>query len=161
MFFLEQYQHIIDKVKDNATKATLQKAHTILVAIDALQPIQTMIEEWYDEQAPKSETPYSQQWRQLQQQMDEYRTELERLGWLHCPETTPPNFNGERGWMHPFYCQRGHHHILYISNDVNDIAYLDVTIYLDNEMKYHENKSVGALMDWMDGALGENHADHD
>ncbi len=161
MFFLEQLQHVIDKVKDNATKATLQKAHTILVAIDALHPINDMIEEWYSEQTPKTETPYAEQWRQLQQQMDTYRNELERLGWLHCPETTPPNFNGERGWMHPFYCQRGHHHILYISNDVNDIAYLDVTLYLDNEMKYHENTSVGGLMDWMDGALGENRAEHD
>jgi len=160
MFFLEQLQYVIDKVVDNATKSTLQKAHTILVAIDSLSPLNEMIEEWYSEQADdKDVVPYTEQWRQLQISMDKYRSELERLGWLHCPETTPPNFNGERGWMHPFYSQRGHHHILYISNDVNDIPYLDVTLYLKTEMKYHENLSVGALMDWMDGALGENHAE--
>jgi|TARA_R100000482_G_scaffold105583_1_gene48136 hypothetical protein len=162
MFFLEQLQHVIDKVKDNATKSTLQKAHTILVAIDALSPINDMIEEWYQSRpAGPLPAPSIDSYQKLQMQMDMYRSELERLGWLHCPETTPPNFNGERGWMHPFYCQRGHHHILYISNDVNDIGYVDVTLYQDNEMKYHENTSVGALMDWMDGALGENHADHD
>ena len=162
MFFLEQLQHVIDKVKDNATKSTLQKAHTILVAIDALSPINDMIEEWYQSRpAGPLPAPSIDSYQKLQMQMDMYRSELERLGWLHCPETTPPNFNGERGWMHPFYCQRGHHHILYISNDVNDIGYVDVTLYQDNEMKYHENTGVGALMDWMDGALGENHADHD
>ena len=160
MFFLEQLQHVIDKVKDNATKSTLQKAHTILVAIDALSPINDMIEEWYQSRpAGPLPAPSIDSYQKLQMQMDMYRSELERLGWLHCPETTPPNFNGERGWMHPFYCQRGHHHILYISNDVNDIGYVDVTLYQDNEMKYHENTSVGALMDWMDGALGENHAE--
>ena len=162
MFFLEQLQHVIDKVKDNATRSTLQKAHTILVAIDALSPINDMIEEWYQSRpAGPLPAPSIDSYQKLQMQMDMYRSELERLGWLHCPETTPPNFNGERGWMHPFYCQRGHHHILYISNDVNDIGYVDVTLYQDNEMKYHENTSVGALMHWMDGALGENHADHD
>jgi len=162
MFFLEQLQHVIDKVKDNATKSTLQKAHTILVAIDALHPINDMIEEWYQSRPVEPlPAPSLDSYQKLVMQMDMYRSELERLGWLHCPETTPPNFNGERGWMHPFYCQRGHHHILYISNDVNDIAYLDVTLYLENEMKYHENIHVGGLMDWMDGALGENHADHD
>ncbi len=157
MFFLEQYQHVIDKVKDNATKATLQKAHTLLVAIDAIQPINDMIDEWYSSR----HTPTTQSYRQLEIEIEAYGLELTRLGWLHCPDTTPPNFNGERGWMHPFYCQRGHRHILYVSNDVNDIPYLDITIYLDHEMKYHENTDVGALMDWMDGALGEDHADHD
>ena len=136
MFFLEQLQHVIDKVKDNATKSTLQKAHTILVAIDALHPINDMIEDWYQSRpADPLPAPSLDSYQKLVMQMDMFRSELERLGWLHCPDTTPPNFNGERGWMHPFYCQRGHHHILYISYDVNDIAYLDVTLYLKNEMK--------------------------
>lgn len=160
--FLEHFQHIINQVKDNATKSTLQKAHTILVAIDALHPVQDMIEDWYQSRpADPLPAPSVASYQKLKLQMGMYRQELERLGWLHCPDTTPPNFNGERGWMHPYYCQRDHRHILYISNDVNDIAYLDVTLYLDTEMKYHENTDVGALMDWMDGALGENHADHD
>lgn len=159
MFFLDQLQHVIDKVKDNATRSTLQKAHTILVAIDALHPIQDMIEEWYQERIPESDL--IEQYKQLELEIESYGIELKRLGWLHCPDTTPPNFNGERGWMHPYYCQRGHHHILYVSNDVNDIAYVDVTLYLDTEMKYHENTDVGALMDWMDEALGEDHANND
>ena len=160
MFFLEQFQHVIDKVVDNATKSTLQKAHTILVAIDSIQSMHSLLADFapVEDVEPGS---YTDQYNKLLEQIADYHTELERLGWLHCPETTPPNFNGERGWMHPFYCQRGHRHILYVSNDVNDIAYLDVTLYLDDEMKYHENTSVGALMDWMDGSLGENHADHD
>ena len=133
MFFLEQLQHVIDKVKDNATKSTLQKAHTILVAIDALHPINDMIEDWYQSRpADPLPAPSLDSYQKLVMQMDMFRSELERLGWLHCPDTTPPDFNGERGWMHPFYCQRGHHHILYISNDVNDIAYVDVTLYLKN-----------------------------
>lgn len=161
MFFLEQLQHVIDKVKDNATKSTLQKAHTILVAIDAIEPIHSLLADFMPSTDVPEEGSYLDTYNKLLAQMADYRTELERLGWSYCPDTTPPNFNGERGWMHPFYAQRGHRHVLYISNDINDIAYLDVTIYLDNEMKYHENKDVGALMDWMDGATGENHADHD
>lgn len=153
--FLEMYQYIIDQVVDPATKSSLQKAHTILTAIDTLKPLHEMLMEWQAAQ-PAQEVILAE----LNKSMDLYRAELERLGWTYCPDTTPPNFNGERGWMHPFYAQRGHRHILYISNDINDVAYLDVTIYFDTEMKYHENTSVGALMDWMDGALGENHADH-
>ena len=160
MFFLEQLQHVIDKVKDNATRSTLQKAHTILGAIDSIQSMHSLLADFMPPMGDSFEEPLDS-YQQLLHQIADYNTELERLGWLHCPDTTPPNFNGERGWMHPFYCQRGHRHILYVSNDVNDIAYLDVTLYLDNEMKYHENTSVGGLMDWMDGALGENHADHD
>ena len=160
MFFLEQLQHVIDKVKDNATRSTLQKAHTILVAIDSIQSMHSLLSDFMPPTGDSFEEPLDS-YQQLLHKIADYNTELERLGWLHCPDTTPPNFNGERGWMHPFYCQRGHRHILYVSNDVNDIAYLDVTLYLDNEMKYHENTSVGGLMDWMDGALGENHADHD
>lgn len=161
MFFLEQLQHVIDKVKDNATRSTLQKAHTILVAIDSIQSMHSLLADFMPPMGDSVTDPVVSSYQLLLQQIADYHTELERLGWLYCPETTPPNFNGERGWMHPFYCQRDHRHILYVSNDVNDIAYLDVTLYLDSEMKYHENTSVGALMDWMDGALGENHADHD
>ena len=45
--FLEHFQHIINQVKHQGTAATLQKAHTMLVAIDALSPVQDMIEDWY------------------------------------------------------------------------------------------------------------------
>ena len=41
--FLEQLQHVIDKVVDNATKSTLQKAHTILVAIDSIQSMHSLL----------------------------------------------------------------------------------------------------------------------
>ena len=68
MFFLEQYQHVIDKVKDNATKATLQKAHTLLVAIDAIQPINDMIDEWYSSR----HTPTTQSYRQLEIEIEAY-----------------------------------------------------------------------------------------
>lgn len=159
--FLEQLQHIIDKVVDNATKSTLQKAHTILVAIDAIEPMRKLLEDFTPTVNNPDPGSYFDQYNKLLEQIADYHTELTRLGWSHCPDTTPPNFNGERGWMHPFYAQRGHRHVLYVSNDINDIGYLDVTLYFDNEMKYHENTSVGALMDWMDGALGENRHDHD
>ena len=92
--FLEHYQHIINQVKDNATKSTLQKAHTILVAIDALHPVQDMIEDWYlSRPADPLPPPSLDSYQKLQLQMGMYRQELERLGWLYCPETTPPNFN--------------------------------------------------------------------
>jgi len=152
--FLDEYQYIINKVKHPATKATLEKSYAILVGLNAIDNLDAMLREHTAKQLP------STNWEEkIDAETAIWNKRLEDAGWVYCPRTTPPNFNGLYGWMHPFYSQRGHHHIMYVAYTIEDVFYYDCTLYnlKDSKLKYFEHKNLEDVMAWMDDTLEVQH----
>jgi len=153
MSFLNDFQYIIDQVFDHATKSSLQKAHTILVAIDALRPIEEMFI-----QRNKDILPVIGSIDELNARVEACAAQLREAGWVYCPDTTPPNFIGQRAWMHPYYARQSenHRHQLYIEAELDNETYFHVTIY-HPELEFYEHKNIDAVMNWIDKKWGVDH----
>lgn len=151
--FFNDFQYIIDQVVDPATKSTLQKAYTILVAIDALQPIDDMFI-----QRDKDIQPVIGCIKELNERVEACAEQLREAGWVYCPNTTPPNFIGQRAWMHPYYARQSekHRHTVYIEAELDNETYFHVTLY-HPQIEFYEHKNLDAVMNWMDKRWGVDH----
>jgi len=88
--------------------------------------------------------------------LSKLHAELERHGWEYCPDSTPPNDCGYRGWMHPRYAQRGIYHILYINTEWHQLTppTFDVSMKTETHMHWIEMETIEEIHDWMDATIG-------
>ncbi len=160
MSFLDDFNYIISQTSNNSTRATLEKTFAMLVAQNETRNIDKLLEHWHSLQLKPFGESNIHSFAKLRVKIDEISQILRDYGWVYCPDTTPPNFTGERGWMHPYYARQSteHHHLLYVESDLQNNCYFHVTIY-HPEIKFYEHVNLDAIMLWIDKNWGGDHED--
>lgn len=160
MSFLEDFNYIISQTSNNSTRATLEKTFAMLVAQNETRNIDTLLEQWHIQIRKPYVDSNIHSFAKLRVKIDEINQILHDYGWVYCPNTTPPNFTGERGWMHPYYARQSaeYHHLLYVESDLQNNCYFSVSLY-HPEIKFYEHVNLDAIMLWIDKNWGVDHED--